>query len=88
MPVAPAATFVKVVQSWPQVPQLRGSLCRFTQADTHRSGEGETQLLAHFAPDEPGVHSAVAPLHLMPQAPQLLASVRLASQPSSDRDEQ
>jgi hypothetical protein len=77
-----------VVQSWPQVPQFLASLMRFTHDDTHRSGAGATQLLVHFAPELLGVQTAVAPMHLVPQVPQLLASVRLASQPSSARDEQ
>jgi len=67
---------------------LRGSVFRFTHDDTHRSGLGATQLLVQVAPEAPCVHSPVAPVHLVPQIPQLLESVRLASQPSSGRDEQ
>jgi len=34
------------------------------------------------------VQSPVAPVHFVPQEPQFAESVRLASQPSSGRDEQ
>jgi hypothetical protein len=87
-PVAPGATLGNMVQSCPQVPQFRGSVLRSTHDETQRSGAGATQLDAHFGPEELCMQSEVAPVHFVPQAPQLLESVRLASQPSSARDEQ
>jgi hypothetical protein len=87
-PEAPGLTLGSVVQSWPHVPQFRGSPFRSTHDDTQRSGVGATQLLVHVAPELFFVQTPVAPVHFVPQVPQLLASVRLASQPSSARDEQ
>jgi len=88
MPEAFGLRLGRAVQSWPQVPQFRGSVVTFTQEDTQRSGAGAAQLAAHFGAPLALLHKAIAPLHLTPQVPQVAGSVRLASQPSSGRAEQ
>lgn len=88
MPAAPGATFGSDVQSWPQVPQFFASDCRFTQLLAQRSAVGAEQVALHFAPVAVFEQSGVAPEHIVPQAPQFLASDKSVSHPSSGRDEQ
>jgi hypothetical protein len=88
MPVAPAFTFGNPEQSWPHDPQFFASVFRSTQLLTQRSAVGAAQLDAHLVPVADVVHNAVAPVHLVVQLPQLCASVKLTSHPSSARDEQ
>ena len=88
IPVAPIFTFAKVVQSWPQVPQFLESVLRSTQLLPHMSGERAPQLAPQDAVVPDGTHRGVAPPHLVPHVAQFSESRKLASHPSSGRDEQ
>jgi hypothetical protein len=85
---APGATLGSAPQSCPQVPQFLGSEDRFTQLVPQVSGLVAAQVALHFGPVLELVHRGAAPEHFVPQPPQVCASVRLASQPSSAREEQ
>lgn len=88
IPVAPAATFGRAVQSWPQPPQFSGSDARSTQLLPHAFGVAVGQVATHCGPPAPAAHFGAAPVHFCVQPPQVSASSSDASQPSSARDEQ
>jgi len=86
--VDPARTLGSAVQSCPHVPQFRGS--DFTSAQTvpHRSGVAPVQVALHVGVPPAVEQDGLAALHALLQLPQVRASVRLASHPSSGRAEQ
>jgi len=89
--VTPTAvrTLGSVVQLWPQVPQLSGSVWRFTQLLVHRLGVGATQLDEQAeVPLLVGEQLAVGATHLLVQLPQVAGTVMLVSQPRSPLPEQ
>jgi hypothetical protein len=69
-------------QTVPHVPQFSASVSRFVHVVPHRSGVAPTQPLTQTVDPLLDPHMGVPPLHIAPQAPQLLAVVRLVSQPS------
>ena len=75
-------------QSCPQVPQFLASAFRSTHNVPQTSGAVPAQLELHLGPDAPFAQIDVAPEHAVPQPPQLCASSKFASQPSSGRAEQ
>jgi hypothetical protein len=77
-----------VRQSWPHVPQLETSDFTSTHFAPQRSGDGAAQLDEQPTADAVVEQSAVGAAHALPHAPQLVAVVSAASQPSSARVEQ
>ena len=71
MPVAPAATFGRAVQSCPQVPQFCGLDARSTQLLPQLFGVFVGQVATHWGPLAPAEHIGAAVVHLVVQAPQV-----------------
>ena len=88
MPVAPALTLGRAEQSWPQVPQFLASLLRLTHSEPQASGAELPQLEPQREAPAVTVHNGFAPEQAVVQPPQVRASARFASQPSSGRGEQ
>jgi hypothetical protein len=88
IPVAPGATLCNAVQSCPQMPQFSGSDIKFAHVVLHVFGIDIGHVARHCVPLDPAPHFGAAAPHLVVQLPQVLASTREVSQPSSARDEQ
>ena len=79
---APGFTLASWPQSWPQMPQFRGSVCRLAQLLPHLSGVPPEQALTHWnEPPEAEQRSPAA--HFRSHRPQVSGRARFVSQPSS-----
>jgi hypothetical protein len=88
IPVAPAATFGSVVQSCPQEPQFDTFEAKSRQVLPQEFGVALGQLDTHCGPLAPAAHFDAAVEHFCVQLPQVWASSREVSHPSSAREEQ